>query len=100
MLQQPQRMGIWSARLMTTPTQSGSYAREITPIVAKDKNQVLLLIWNAHQEFVIDEIPGIQTLSNSYREIKMRERFEIKLLTDGVWATKEYITPQILTPFG
>ena len=58
----PQRLCLWTARLMTTATDNVPYsqAREITPILARSPEHVIDLIWQAHKQLCVDQVPNVE----------------------------------------
>lgn len=96
----PQRLSVWSARIMTTPTQNIPYsqAREIIPIIARTPDDVARLIWQTHQELCLDQITGAQTMNANQAHRAVLARFEVVRLADEVWSNYEFISTNLFTP--
>jgi hypothetical protein len=85
---------------MTTSDSGLSMAHDITPVIAKDVSHVFHLLWERHKVWICDSIPEIEGMSPNNRARILKERFEIKCVCSGIWATKDFITNDISTPLG
>lgn len=96
----PQRVSVWAARIMTTPTIDIPYsqAREISPIITRTPLDVVKLLWQTHRELCIDQTHNIESLSSGQRERMLLARFEIVKLTDEVWSNYDFISKSVFTP--
>jgi ABC-type Mn2+/Zn2+ transport system ATPase subunit len=96
----PQRLSVWTARIMTTPTDDVPYsqAREITPIVARSPEHVVQLLWEVHTSLCVNQIPNADKLSAGQRERALLARFQVIRLTDEVWSNYDFISASVFTP--
>jgi hypothetical protein len=85
---------------MTTATDNVPYsqAREITPILARSPEHVIDLIWQAHKQLCVDQVPNVENVSYDQRERMLMKRFAIIKLTDEIWSNYDFISKYITTP--
>lgn len=89
----PERVQMWSCRFFI---KLGT--RDIVPVLAKDEGHVIELLWKAHKEWLCSEVDeSLETVPEKARRILIRKHCEIRKLSDGIWATQDYISNDIMT---